>query len=615
MRDIADARIELDDSPASDAASTAPATGGTRRRTLSWLGAAAGLAGVLAVVWALSTNAVDRSLPVTRTTITLPANQELDTVGGAAPLALSPDGRRIAYVARRDGRAELYVRELDAFEPKPMTGTEGAAHPFFSPDGQWVAFFADGKLKRASVQGGAPIPICDAPVSGRGGAWGVGGMIVFDPGDSGLMRVAATGGKPERLTSQDADMDARNLSWPHFLPDGRALLATVGPGLFAEEGQDALVVLALDTGEWHMLGPGSQAQYLLSGYLLFHAPGVRQGELHAVGFDAARLALRGTPFSVLDSVFRARGGGAAYFAVAQTGALVFAPGGLAHTLVRVDRNGRRTPLSDDRRGFRFPRLSPDGNQLAVTIDPRPSQIWIYDIARGSRIPLTTDGHNLTPVWTPDGKRVAYNSRGDIFWRTADASRAAERVLARDRPQYPSSWSPDGRFLAFHDDHATNGTDIWVMEREGDLRPLVVTPASELNMKFSPDGRWIAFWALESGRSEVYVRPFPNVDAGKWTVSTAGGHSPVWSRDGRELFYTNGASLMAVSVDGRGSSLLAGTPARLFDGPFDTTQDDNYDVFPDGMTFVMVEADPDARPTRLQVILNWSQELSQLASAN
>jgi hypothetical protein len=180
----------------------------------------------LAIAWALSTNAVDRSLPVTRTTVTLPANQELDTAGGAAALALSPDGRRLAYVARRDGRAELYLRELDAFEPKPMTGTEGAAYPFFSPDGQWVAFFADGKLKRVSVLGGAPMPICDAPVVGHGGTWAPDGTIVFDPGDSGLMRVAAAGGSPARLTSQDADMDARNLSWPQFLPDGRALLVT-----------------------------------------------------------------------------------------------------------------------------------------------------------------------------------------------------------------------------------------------------------------------------------------------------------------------------------------------------------------------------------------------------
>jgi len=615
LRDIGDARVELDDSRASDAVSTAPATRGTRRRTLSWLGAAAGLAGVVAAVWAFSTNAVDRSFPITRTTMTLPANRELDTVGGAAPLALSPDGRRLAYVARRDGRAELYLRELDAFEPKPMTGTEGAAYPFFSPDGQWVAFFADGKLKRASVLGGAPVPICDAPVVGRGGTWAPDGTIVFDPGDSGLMRVAATGGSPEPLTSQDASMDARNLSWPQFLPDGRALLATVGPGLFAEEGQDALAVLTLDTGQWHMLGPGSQAQYLPSGHLVYHALGVREGELHVVGFDARQLALRGAPFSVLDSVFRARGGGAAYFAVAQSGALVYAPGGLAHTLVRVDRNGRRTPLSDDRRGFRLLRLSPDGRQLAVTIDPRPSQIWIYDIARGSRIPLATDGHNMSPAWTPDGKRVAYQSRGDIFWRTADASSAAERLLARDRPQYPASWSPDGRFLAFHDDHATNRTDIWILERDGDPRPLIATPASELNEKLSPDGRWIAFSSDESGRSEVYVRPFPNVDAGKWTVSTAGGHSPVWSPDGRELFYMSRAALMAVSVDIRGSSFVAGTPARLFDGPFDTTQNANYDIFPDGMTFVMVEADPDARPTRLQVIVNWSEELSQLASAN
>ena len=265
----------------------------------------------------------------------------------------------------------------------------------------------------------------------------------------------------------------------------------------------------------------------------------------------------------------------------------------------------------------FPGSLPDGGQLAVTIDPRPSQIWIYDIARGSRIPLAADGHNLASVWTPDGKRVAYSSRGDIFSRTADASSAAERVLARDCPQYPLSWSPDGRFLAFHDDHAANEMDIWIMERNGDPRPLVVTPASELNMKFSPDGRA----GLPFGHSSPAALRFMCVRFRMWTEGVnTGCRRPAVTRPSGPA---TGASCSTraerrhgrVLVDVRGSSFVAGTPARLFDGPFDTTQDDNYDVFPDGTAFVMVEADPDTRPTRLHVVLNWLEELKRLAAAN
>jgi serine/threonine-protein kinase len=611
LRDVGDARAELNESLPTDASSAA-ATGarGASRQRFGWLAAAAVVAGVGTTAWIASRNPTELAPPVTRTTVTLPASQALDTEEGAGPLAISADGRRLVYVARRDGRAELYLRDLDQFEPRLLAGTEGAAYPFFSPDGQWVAFFAGGRLKRTSVLGGAPVPICDAPVAGRGGTWSPDGTIIFDPGDSGLMRVAASGGKPAPLTSQDSEVDARDLSWPHFLPDGRALLATIAT---AEQGPQ-LAVFALDTGRWRLLGPGLQAQYLPSGHLLYHAAQVTEGELHAVRFDAGELALEGAPFSVLDSVFRARNGGAAYFAAALNGTLVFAPGGLAHTLVDVDRTGRRTPLTDDRRGFRFPSLSPDGRRLAVTIDPRPSEIWVYDLGRRSGIPLTTQGHSLTSIWTPDGTHVLYTSQGDIYKRTADARVPQERLLARDLPQYPVSWSADGKRLVFHEENAADTFDIRIMEIGAGERPLIATSASELHGIVSPDGRWLAFSSDESGRREIHVRPFPNVDAGQWVVSR-GGHSPRWARDGRELFYMNGASLMSVAVDTRGASFVSGAPVTLFTGSFDTTQDMNYDVFPDGQHFVMVEADPDSRPTRLQVVLNWSEELKRREAAS
>jgi Tol biopolymer transport system component len=373
-----------------------------------------------------------------------------------------------------------------------------------------------------------------------------------------------------------------------------------------------MAVLSLATGDWHVLGPGSQAQYLSSGYLVYHAPHLREGELEAVPFDLETATFRGKPASVLDGVFRAANGGAAFFAVAaQTGTLIFAPGGFARALVRVDRRGRRIPISDERLGFRFPRFSPDGRKVAVTIDPRPSQIWVYDLERGSRIPLATN--SLTPLWTPDGQRIAFSARAAIDWRAADGSRPAEQLLAREHAANPTSWSSDGRFLIFQEDAPPTRYDIWVAPRGGRPQSLVSTPGNDVGGKFSPDGRWLAYYSNESGRNEVYVRPFPNVNEHKWTVSTAGGQAPVWSPDGRELFYMNGTAMMAVPIETRGTSLVAGKPQFLFDGPFDTTQDMNFDISPDGTRFVMVEADPDAKPTRFQIILNWTKELSQLVA--
>jgi serine/threonine-protein kinase len=607
LRDIADGRRDLDEGsdPISDLHTAA-----LQRHARRWALAAIAICVTTSagVYWALSRNGSSTAEPVvTRSTITLPASMELDMRSGVGPLAIARDGRQIAFVAFGEGRTQLFVRRLDGFNANPIAGTEGAQFPFFSPDGEWVAFFADRKLKKVSLRGGSPLVVCDVPLLGKGGTWGPDGTIVFDPGDSGLMRVAAVGGQPQSIVSRNAEIDKGNLSWPEFLPDGRALLATLNqPATVNAE----LGVLSLESGEWHRLGPGSQPQYLPSGHVVYHAVGVREGEIHAVAFDRQALAFRGTPVAVVDSVLRAQNGGAVYFAAAQNGTFIFAPGGYARTLVSVDRNGRRTPLSDDRRGFRHPEISHDGTKIAVTVDPRPSQIWIYDMSRRSWTRLATDDHSLEPIWTPDDQRVIYSS-GDLFSRVADASTPAERFLERDGAQYVTSWSPDGKTLLFNDGQPGDGTkyDLWAMRIGEKPYPLIVTPNNEMSAHVSPDGKWVAYDSDESGRQEVFVRHFPNVNAGKWTISTGGGRQPHWAPNGRELYYALGSAIYSVSVETKGDSFVAGAPEMLFSGPFDLLTTD-YTLSVDGARFIMVESDPNARPTQIQVVLNWAEEVKR-----
>jgi serine/threonine-protein kinase len=377
------------------------------------------------------------------------------------------------------------------------------------------------------------------------------------------------------------------------------------------EGTSTLAVLSMDTGQWRQLAPGSQAQYLSSGYLLYHAPYIREGQLNAVRFDAAKAEFLGSPVTVVEGVFRAAAGGAAFFAADRTGTLVFAPGGFGRRLVQVDHRGRRTPVSADRLGFRFPRYSPDGRRIAVAIDPRPSQIWVYDIERGTKTPLATDTSSITPMWTPDGRHVAFSCCGGIWWRPADGSRAAERLFATEFGSNPTWWSPDGRLLLFQEAFPATQYDLLVATiGGGEPRRLVSSAARDIGGRVSPDGRWLAYYSNESGRNEVYLRPFPKTDDQRWIVSTTGGQSPVWSPDGRELFYMSGSAMLTVPVSSSGAGILVGTPQVLFEGPFDTTQDINVDISPDGAHFAMVEADPNANPVRLNVILNWAEELKK-----
>ena len=608
VRDIGDALNEVEEAR-SGAAEDPPRGAGAARWKIA-TAAAIGVATVAAAsAWMLSSRVSPEAQPI-RTSVTLPADVVLDTAGTTRSIAISTDGRRLAFVGTSGGRKRLYVRSLAEFDAKAIEGTDGARYPFFSPDGKSIAFFTSRQLKRVSIAGGAPVVVCDVANVGRGATWGPDGNIVFAAYDAGLMRVNADGGEPTRLATLDPEIDGRLHIWPQYLPDGSGLLSTID--------RRTLVVLSFATRHWHELLPGSQAQYLDAGYLVFHAFQAREGQIDAVPFDIGTLAARGSPVAVLDGVFRSADTGAAFLVVAPTGTLAFVPGGYSRTLVLVDRQGRRSPLVEERRGFRFTRLSPDGQRLAVTVDPRPSQIWVYDLQRGTGIPLTSEGSNISPTWTRDGQRVAFSSADGVKWVAADGREQPSVLIPRTQPDLRNvgevSWTGDGRTLVYSQASQSTDFDIWTTRVGEAPNPLIATPARENNPKLSPDSRWIAYDSNESGRNEVYVRPFPNVNEQRWALSTAGGWSPLWAADGREIFYMNGAAMMAVPVKTDGGTFAAGKPEALFDGPFDTTQDDNFDVFPDGNHFVMVETDPDANPMRINVVQNWAAEVARVAQS-
>ena len=626
LRDMGDARFDLDEAFV-DGPMLPPSTSAViRHKYREYLGWAA--AALLLLVVGMATPFLRRvaetpvALPIVRTAIELPDNQKLATGDSAYPLAVSSDGSMLAYVSEQEGRTQLYVRELSALEPKVIPGTAGAMHPFFSPDGQWVDFFASGALQKADVAGGAPLRICNVPGVSVGAAWGPDNTIVLALRGSGLFKVNATGGTLQPLA------DTNPAAWPEILPDGKTVLFTTGFNAIAtiplSGGAKRIVARTTDSPLKGpvVLGTGSgtggsieQAQFVSSGYLIY---GQSPGIVRALPFDLASLEPRGSPVSLVDSVERARNGGGVYFAVSPTGLLEYASTGDRHQLVWVDRSGIVTPISSDREAFRIPRLSPDGTRIAVAIndETRRSDIWVYDGERGTKNRLTTEQHNLNPVWTPDGTHIAFSSAGGLVELPAGGSGTKEILLSPERIRsqlavgttaYPTSWSPDGQNLMFQADEL----NLWVLPRGVNSvpRPLLVRSSNDFEGQFSPDGRWVAYVSDESGRSEVYVGRYPEF-AERVAISTDGGLYPRWSRDGRELFYRQGDALMAVTIDTK-QGFRAEKPRRLFAGQFTGAgRDSSFDVAIDGKRFVMVKSDEASTLRQLTVVQNWFEELKQ-----
>jgi Tol biopolymer transport system component/predicted Ser/Thr protein kinase len=552
---------------------------------------------------------------VSRLVVTLPPGQQLAGLNSGPAVALSPDGTQLAYVAIRGGTQQIYLRAMDSLEVKPIPGTEGGVNPFFSPDGQWVGFFAGNKLKKISVSGGAAVALGDASVP-RGANWSSQGMIAFaSTAVSALQQVSDAGGSPQPLTRFGKGEVSHR--WPEFLPGGKGVLFAAGPsGINFNNAEVA--VQSVGTGERrNLIQGGTHPRYAPSGHLVY----VQGGSLMAVPFDPQRLTAAGTAVPVVEGVLQSPTTGAAQYSVSATGSLVYVSGGIQSAqsrLVWVSRNGAEQSLAAPAHAYMFPRLSPDGRRVSMGIAEQETQIWLYDLSRDTLTRLTFEGNaNYAPVWTPDGKRIAFESfkeaPGNIFWQLADGSGGLERLTTSEYLHAPSSWSRDGRLLAFIEVNPSTGVDIWVL-RMGDRKaqPFLRTQFNENSPWFSPDGRWLAYISDESGRNEIYVQPYPG-PGGKWQISTDGGTEPVWNPNGRELFYRSGDRMMAVDIATQ-PGFSAGTPRMLFEGRYEPPPVPivNYAVSPDGQRFLMVKPSEQAQatPTQINVVLNWFEELKQ-----
>jgi serine/threonine protein kinase/Tol biopolymer transport system component len=539
-------------------------------------------------------------------------------------LAVSPDGRQFAYGTS----SGLFLRSLGELDARRISGAnEITSTPFFSPDGQWIGYWSqtDTKLKKVAITGGAPVVLCDGGTV-LGANWGADDMIVYSQNGKGIMRISAAGGIPEMLI----EIKDEAFYHPRLLPDGKSVIFTIGPPPYR------IAVQSLKSRERKVLFAGDTAWYLPTGHVVY----ALENDLLAVPFDLDRLKAIGGPVPIIEGVYRADPLTAPQYAVSNSGTLVYMPGtpGAAATpaqriLVWVDRQGREEPLAAAAKAYHNPRVSPDGTKVALTVSTNTNRdIWIWDLARENLDRLTVDPSlSAYPLWSLDGKRIAYTNRKEgyiLCWKAADGTGKTEPLGSAPSGTeiIPASWSSDGKTLVQMEltIPPNYNFDIAALSMEGDpvRKPLLHEKYSEAEPQISPDGRWLAYASNESGRYEVYVRPFPEVDSGgRWLVSTGGGNSPLWSRDGRELYYRNGDAVMAVPVKtGPGFSIEA--PELLFHGRYvsagfvvSTLELNPWDISPDGMRFLMMKelrtaASELGGPRKITVVLNWVEELKE-----
>jgi Tol biopolymer transport system component len=584
----------------------------TSREWIAWAFAAVGILGAVGV-WLSRSHGVRRAEAVKASLLPPPG---ATLVRSAGPLALSPDGRRLVFVARREGKTMLWVRPLDADAAQVLPGTEGATFPFWSPDGRSLAFFAEGRLKRIEAAGGTPETLSDAV--GLGGTWNREGVILFGPGDGRpIHRIAASGGSATAVTRLGA---GETHAHPFFLPDGRHFLYAVGTGA-STPFLESIFVASLDGVEpKRLVASNSNAVYVDPGYVFFW----RERALRAAAFDPSRLRLTSEPFVVASDVMVAPGVATAAFAVSSRGVLVYQRGGTAadlSELVWFDRSGKALGSLGPPAFYYHPRISHDGRRVAVDKSDllNKGDIWVYEVLGGAATRVSFDpADESAPLWSPDDGRLIFFSlksgRQDIYRKSIEGSASAQPILVSRAEKHPADWSADGQFLLFSssDPDARMQRDLWVFSfAEGKARPFVTGPSREEDGRFSPNGRWVAYISDESGQLEVYVRPFPGPGSRR-QISTTGGAMPRWRADGQELFYVAlDNKLMAVPVK-TGDVFEAGAPMPLFETHIRTEPHfTQYDVSADGQRFLintMVETVAEREPITL--VLDWTATLER-----
>jgi Tol biopolymer transport system component len=617
-----------------------------RSRPLGWLAATAGLGLVVGAVAVFAMWGQWRaSSPATALRLSAELGGDTSLLIGQGPAAgasatLSPDGSLLAYVGQKGGaKPQIYIRRLDQLQVRPLSGTDGAGSPFFSPDGQWIAFFADNKLRKVSVAGGAAITLAEAP-NPRGGSWAEDGTIAFVPDNRavGLLRLSASGGKPETLTTLvEGEVTQR---WPQVLAGGKAVLYTSHTN---ETGFDdaSVVVQTLPQGPRTIVQRGAYyGRYLPSGHVIY----LHDSTLFAVPFDLDRLEVTGQAERLLEGVAANPVSGGAQFAASNTGALLYLPGqsvGLDVPIQWMTRDGKSTPLRAAPANWRDFAFAPNGRLLAMSIDDgKQSDVFVYDWARDTLSRLTFDvSDDMLPAWTQDARRLAFASRrGDkstlnLWWQRADGTGEAQRLTESRNQQIPFSWHPNGRLLAFMEANPQTQNDIMILPLQGDEssgwkpgNPTVFlnSPGVETQPAFSPDGRWLAYMAVEAGRAEVFVRPFPD-PGGKWQISSGGGVQPTWSRSRHELFFSTTPPdnrIMVASYAVEGDSFRPDEP-RLWSEPRYINRAGSvgaargFDLHPDGVRVALAKApNPDtaAKQDKMVFIFNVFDELRRIAPA-
>jgi len=605
-----------------------PLRGTHFRRWLPWAVAAL-FAIVAGALWFAHHAGAAASPVVTRFTIALPETDPLYRFENGTQIALSPDGTQLVYTCQQGastGSTRLCRHTMDQLDIKPMPGTEGGRTPFFSPDGNWLGFSAGGKLKKIPVGGGSPLVICDT-VRAIGPVWNADNSIAFSPDwHTGIMQVPAAGGRPEFFVRPDLAKNEASSAFPQMLHSpSDALLYTVSADSIASFNDAQIVVQPLEgklltsKEPRSLLAGGTDARYLPTGYLVYGYA----GSLWAARLDPRHRKLEGAATPVVDGVYMDGSSGAVFMAFSDTGSLAYAPGGMFEgdsTLLLVDRGGVAQTLLGTHLRLDEMRLSPDGRRLAVHAVKANDDIHVYDMTGGTLSRFTFEGGDKqAPVWTPDGSRVFYSSaRGapaSIYWKSVDGAGAPQLLVKDENQRFPSAISPDGKFLLLTEKHPTTGSDLWLASLDAashtQPKPWIRTPFEEITPAFSPDGRYVAYASNDSGDMQIFVVHFPD-GGGKRQVSKSGGTEPLWAANGKELFYRNRNKMMAVDVATQ-PVFNAGSPRLLFEGKynFGGPLGPQYAVMPDGQHFIMVTSGSHEPLRRINVVINWFEELKRL----
>jgi serine/threonine-protein kinase len=617
LRDIGEARIAIDNPGAKPDAAPQP-------KPSRWPWVAAGVLAVAALVgWYAAWRATRPvEYPLTRLSVDLGPNA---IRGFNLTAAISPDGRRIVFPARgADGRRQLATRLLDEAQPTLLPGTEYGSDPFFSPDGHWIAFFASGRLKKISAQGGAPMSIQAAgSASFWGGSWGENGDVVAAVGtNTSLSRFSDAGGARRLVTKLAPGENTHR--WPQVLLGANAVLFTACPNAVTIQ-QCKIEAASLKTGQVKILEDGGYfGRYLPTGHLIY----IHEGVLFGVKFDKDTLEVRGTPVPLVEDVAANTATGGGQYDVSTGpdghGTLVYRAGKTFSETWQVnllDSSGRMQPLLAEPGQYTFPRFSPDGQKLAFTGDA----IYIRDLQRGSSTRLTFAAASRNSVWAPDGRHIAYRDVGKdstISWVRSDGSGEPQTLLESPANLIAWSFTSDGRRLAYFEAQSNTGFDIWTLPldlsdpdhpKPGKPEPFLRTPADEMVPQFSPDGRWIAYRSNETGQNEIFIRPFPAGSGGKWQISSSGGNYALWAPNGRELFYeTLDNRIMVLDYKVDGASFIYSKPRLWSDRQLFNVGTGNLDLAPDGKHFaVLWQPEPAADTSgsvHVTMLLNFFDEV-------